>query len=394
MSVYLLLTCFTAFAAFFVRTGEDMRDVVFFGKAAAADRRRFLNGVCLTAIFTALFLVSSFRVGIGNDYYKYVEFVNRITFDAYVPTEPGFNALVRVCGLLFGKENYVAVFSVMAFFTVFLFLKAIYELSDDFFLSFVLFMTLGYYFQSLNTIRYYLALALALYSIRYLPVGEKNSPARGAWGRWTACVLLAALFHKSALVTLPFYFLASRRLGRRMLCGGTLLAALFFLSSYFFRDVYLKLFLRLYPSYERTGELSGGTSVANILRCIGVLLFAAFVLWRQSGALTEGRGFYERHHFYLLCAYGALLLYVFGQTIPQISRIGYYLTVTQLIFIPRLLSELPGDKARRFVGVLLCVAACGYFALFLRRARADEIGIVPYRSILFTEPRDYRGTWE
>ena len=125
-------------------------------------RQQMCNRVCILSVFVILFALSACRLNVGNDYAKYVEFMHLVNFNAYVPTEIGFNLLVKLIYGLSGFENYLLVFAVYAFVTIFAFLLAIYEQSDDFPLTFFLFMALGYYFQSFSTVRYYLALAAAI----------------------------------------------------------------------------------------------------------------------------------------------------------------------------------------------------------------------------------------
>lgn len=100
-----------------------------------------------------------------------------------------------------GLENFLLVFAFYAFVTVFFFLLAMYEGSDDFPLTFFFFMALGYYFQTFSTVRYYLALAIALYAMKFV--------LRRQWGRFLILVLLGSAFHKSLLVVIPLYILAS-----------------------------------------------------------------------------------------------------------------------------------------------------------------------------------------
>lgn len=165
-------------------------------------RQQILNRLCLVSVFLLLFLVSALRLNVGNDYAKYVEFMHLIRCDAVVPTEFGFNWVVKILYGISGFENYLLVFAVFAFATIYLFLKAIYQQADSFPFSFFLFMALGYYFQTFNTVRYYLALAIALFAIPYV--------LRKEWGKFILLILLGATMHKSLLVVIPLYFLASR----------------------------------------------------------------------------------------------------------------------------------------------------------------------------------------
>ena len=345
-------------------------------------RQQMCNRICLLAIFLILFALSACRLNVGNDYAKYVEFMHLVNCDSYVPTEIGFNLLVKLIYGLSGYENYLLVFAVYAFVTVLVFLLAIYEQSDEFPLSFFLFMALGYYFQTFSTVRYYLALAIALYSMKFV--------LRKQWGRFLALVLLGSAFHKSLLVVIPLYFLASRRWKKWQLG----LAALFCTTFLFLQDFYLKIVVFLYPTYEDTEYLEGGTSYINILRCAAVLIFAGVVLWMQrrqseiNVAEDEDRQVRsdledDRFRFYFYLNLGALVLYVFCSFLPIISRIGYYLTVSQILFLPMLLQQIPDKKWRRLFRVGVILAAVLYFMMYLSRADNDGVLTLPYQSFFF-----------
>ncbi len=348
-------------------------------------RQQMCNRVCLFSIFAVLFALSACRLNVGNDYAKYVEFMHLVNCDSYVPTEVGFNLLVKLIYGLSGYENYLLVFAVYAFVTVFLFMLAIYEQSDEFPLSFFLFMTLGYYFQTFSTVRYYLALAIALYSMKFV--------LRGQWGRFVALVLLGAAFHKSLLVVIPLYYLATLPWKKWQLA----MVALFCSTFLFLQDFYLKVVVFLYPTYEDTEYLEGGTSYINILRCAAVLVLAGIVLWmqrRQNRKDMEKNGMdvmeeragglkSDRFRFYFYLNLGALVLYVFCSFLPIISRIGYYLTVSHILFLPMLLKQIESAKWRRLFRVGILLAAVLYFAMYLSRADNDGVLILPYKTFFF-----------
>lgn len=345
-------------------------------------RQRLCNRVCLFAVFAILFALSACRLNVGNDYAKYVEFMHLVNCDSYVPTEAGFNLLVKIVYGLSGFENYLLVFAVYSFVTVFVFLLAMYEQSDDFGLTFFLFMTLGYYFQTFSTVRYYLALAVALYSMKFV--------LRRQWGRFFVLILLGSAFHKSLLVVIPLYILARMPWKKWQLALGGVFCTTFL----FCQDFYLKLVIFLYPTYEDTEYLEGGTSYINIMRCSAVLFFAALVYCmkkykKSSGGLPDGESLHserivdERFRFYFYLNLGALVLYVFCSFLPIISRIGYYLTVSHILFLPMLLKKVENEKWRRVFGVGICLAAVFYFAVYMSRAGNDGILILPYKTFFF-----------
>lgn len=332
-------------------------------------RQQMCNRVCLLAIFLVLFALSACRQNVGNDYAKYVEFMHLVHSNAYVPTEPGFNLLVKIIYGISGYENHLLVFAVYAFATTFLFLLAIYEQSDDFPMTYFLFMALGYYFQTFSTVRYYLALAAAFYSMKFV--------IRRQWGRFILLAVLGSFFHKSLLVILPLYFLASVTWKKWQLA----LIGLFCTTFLFLQDFYLKVVIFLYPTYEDTEYLEGGTSYINILRCLAVFVLSLFY-YRKS---IRGN---RKMQFYFYLNLGALILYTFCAFLPIISRIGYYLTVSHILFLPALIKETENKKLRRFLQAGMVLAAVLYFLIFMSRAYDDGLLILPYKSFFFHDMVD------
>ena len=327
-------------------------------------RQQMCNRVCLLSVFIVLFALSACRQNVGNDYAKYVEFMHLVRCNAYVPTEAGFNLLVKIIYGLSGFENYLLVFAVYAFVTILLFLLAIYEQSDEFPITYFLFMMLGYYFQTFSTVRYYLALAIAFYSMKFV--------IRKQWGRFVLLVILGSFFHKSLLVILPLYFLASLTWKKWQL----VLIGLFCTTFLFCQDFYLKVVVFLYPTYEDTEYLEGGTSYINILRCLAVLVLSLFY-YRKS---IQGN---RRMQFYFYLNLGALVLYVFCSFLPIISRIGYYLTISHILFLPALVLQTENENWRKLLRIGMIGAAVFYFAIFMSRAYDDGLLILPYKTFFF-----------
>ncbi len=329
------------------------------------SRQQILNGLCLVSVFLLLFGLAGCRLNVGNDYAKYVEFMHLINCDAFVPTEAGFNWIVRIIYNLSGFENYLLVFAFFAFFTVLIFMAAIYKQADSFGFSFFLFMAFGYYFQSFNTVRYYLALAIAVAVIPYV--------LRQEWLKFILLVLLGATLHKSILVVLPLYFLASLSWKKWQLG----LAAVFCSTFFFMQDFYLKAVIFLYPTYEDTEYLEGGTSIVNIARCLAVLVFS-LIYYKKT--VKDSR----RNRFYFYCNLGALVMYVCCSFLPIISRIGYYLTITHIFFLPALIDGVENRKLKKLFTAGVIGAAVLYFAVFiLMKAGNDGLRILPYETFMF-----------
>ena len=132
------------------------------GGAPFMERRQARNRIAVFAIFCLMTGVSACRIAVGNDYWVYRDNFKLIAQGRYVSYEPGFNLIVKWIQELFGYDHYLPVFAFFSFVTVFFFVKALLDQGSSFAISLFLLMTGGYYFNSLNTVRYYLALAVAL----------------------------------------------------------------------------------------------------------------------------------------------------------------------------------------------------------------------------------------
>ena len=336
---------------------------------APTDRSR--GGAAVRLAFVMIFLVmvipEALRVNTGNDYMKYVEFMHLANVEgAYLVTEPGFNILVRVVYGLCGYENYLLVFALFAAGTAAMALLGLRLQAQDFSFSFFLFLMFGYYLQSYNTVRYYLAMSIIMVALYFF--------ARREWAGFAAMVLLAACFHKSALVVFALWPLCLLPWNLPMTAAAAALGIAVNLPM--LRGLWMDVLTKLYPSYANTDFLGQVRfSYVNIARCGVVLLLALYDLHARG---IRKKDLPDTERFYFNASLLALGIYVFGSFVPEVSRIAYYLSVTQLFYLPVLLLRSPG-KIRR----LAVFAAVLYFAAFLYKAGTPTIRILPYRSIVF-----------
>lgn len=335
-------------------------------------RQRAINKLYIVGIFAVLFLVSALRFDIGNDYAQYTLTAHEAYVGGYVVTEPGFNVLVRAVYTMFHGEYYEIVFALFAFVTLLVFLHTFYRDSADFSQSFFLFMMLGLYFQTFNTVRYYFALSVALCCMRY--VLERD------YIRFVFFILLAALFHKSVLLVLPVYFAASFAWKKWVYVLGVLAGAVCFAG----RGLLLKLALLFYPSYKDTIYLEGGMSLTSVVRIFAVLVLYLWFM-RYMGSEFQRQEVCKEIRFYGQLNFLAFLAATFFSFLPVVTRIVYYFSVSQLLLIPLMGKQLKDDAVKLRIKVTVLVVCVLYFALFLLQAHQAGVGLLPYRMWLFEE---------
>lgn len=373
MQLYLWITLITILIAWFVKNGEQgvlagrQRQVY---RQEGITRRQGVNLLCLGAIFVILFLLSALRLEVGNDYGTYVNTIHEIYVGGYVVTEPLFNGIVKLLCELSGGENYLLVFALFAFITIALFLNVLYKQCDSFFLGFFLLMTLGIYFRTFNTVRYYFVLALTLYSFRYVLKKE--------YGKFILLIGLGAFFHKSVLVVIPLYLLAALPWKKWHIGAMAALGA----TAVVFQSRLIQLALFFYPSYRDTIYLETESGLfGNLLtigRCAIVLALALFCY----GESVEGR---EENRFYFQLNLLAIGLYTFASFLPLVGRIGYYLITSHMLFIPALLKGVQEEKKRKLLTGAVILACLLYFLFFLRTANQEGVRVLPYKTWLFYE---------
>lgn len=336
--------------------------------------KSFHNRLYITGIFVVLFLLLALRFDIGNDYRQYTQTAHEAYVGGYVVTETGFNLLVRFLYFLAGGECYELVFAVFAFMTLALFIKAFVRQSVDFSQTFFLFMMLGLYFQTFNTVRYYLALSIALFSMKY--VLEKDYIKFVFW------ILLGALFHKSVLLVLPVYWIATFEWKRWQIAAGLLASALCFAG----KGLIMRLALMLYPSYKNTVYLEGGGTSTSVLRTLAVLALYFWFIW-YAGDVVKGKSWYRELRFYGQLNMLALVTGTFFSFLPVVTRIVYYFGVSQLFLIPLILHNIENERVCKKVTGVIYMACIVYFLLFLLQAHLDGVKLLPYRSWLFESER-------
>lgn len=367
MALYILITLGTVALSLLVVPYEKITTYEI-------NRKQAVCRVSVAAIFTVLFLLSAFRMEVGNDYKNYAITCHEVWVNGYVVTEPGFNWLVKGIYTLAGGENYVAVFAVFAFFTLALFLTVFRKYSQSFFLSFMMFMTLGLYFRTFNTVRYYFVLAVALYSLVLLTKSKHFA--------FLALIVMASFFHKSVLFVIPAYYMAyfiHKKYHYLLLGIGSVCLLLG-------KKIVMQVAVKLYPSYQNTEYLEQSATVSEQLPgmflALLVLLMSVFSYKEQ---IKENREYRICFNLNLM----ALLLMTCGYYIPLLSRFTYYLTISHLLLVPAVIMNSRDRKKQTALTCVLLAVCILYFLLFLTMAKEPGIRVLPYHTWIMDGMKEY-----
>lgn len=383
--VYIILILVTTGLALLVQNGEyvSLARKGGYGPGGYRPRSReqARNGVLMIGIYLLLAGVSACRIAVGNDYWVYRENFKLIAQRRHVASEIGFNLVVKVLVMIFGYDNYLPVFGFFSLVTVIFFVLALRDQGDNFAFSLFLLLTEGFYFYSLNTVRYYLALAMALFAMIYV--------LRREYGKFILVILAGALFHKSILLVIPVYllagFLARLKWKKAYVIAGSILGTVFLTSLFWGQGLYRKIIFLIYPFYENSQFDQSKISYKNLGIALGAVALCtlAWLMNRRKGeGAPSGEDLLAMKFYGILNMFG-LVAFCCGGFVPEVTRVGYYMTVAQVFLIPRLISVLR-PKWFRIVCCCGCIAVFVlHFALLLRQMLQVDVRLLPYLNWIF-----------
>lgn len=355
-SIILLATCVASFAKIKVNGGIL---ILRFGKTWKIEiNKKF--GICFWAVFAILAFFSAIRDGIGIDYYEYFRHIEIIQEGLPDYMEEGFQRVVLFLSRFDESPRFIVI--VFGVITIWLYVRAIWEESVNVRDSIFIFLCWGYYFLTFNTIRNYFALALVLYAIKFIKEDKKSL--------FYIFVLIASTFHKTALVCIPIYFLATLKLRKEhfVLLSALTLAALVG-KKYLRRIVFI-----FYPHFENNVYDTGRISYFNIIKALAIILLCLYC-YRQIERDKMNRFFFNLNVF-------SFLFYVGMYWTPEISRIGFYMNATSIFLVPNAVESIHSVTQRKRIRGVLYVGSILMFVLLCREYYTPTTKLLPYAAWL------------
>ncbi|MGS0696503.1 EpsG family protein [Shewanella sp. 0m-4] len=161
-----------------------------------------------------VFVVSVVRFDVGPDYMAYVEAVNSVLkYGESVQLDYWF--LSKLTLLFSGVDN--TFFYVLAtyFFVTYGLILNRWSKECSILIALMVFICFGFYFDSLDRVRQFLAISIFFFSYTFFLEGKYKS--------WFACVCFGFVSHASFLLVLPFYFVY------KVKTNGVLLGSILFI---------------------------------------------------------------------------------------------------------------------------------------------------------------------
>lgn len=259
-----------------------------------------------------LVLFAGLRYNVGRDFQSY-----KVIFLTILngKTEIGFRLLNLI--VLLSGFNFQVVFLISSFITIILVYKTIIKISPYITLSLFLFLSLGFLLESFNIIRQWIAISIFFYASIFI-VQKKFFP-------YFLLILIAALFHKSALISIPFYFLGNVSFNRYTLIILLIFSIIF---SFFINLHELMLNTPFYSNYFQKGNELVSADLG--LGYVSKLLIGIFVILFYSEIVAQGNFARMSVNFFF---FYLITLAVFRDS-QVLVRIGYYFHIFLIVVIP------------------------------------------------------------
>lgn len=320
--------------------------------------------VFLAIAFVTMVLAAGLRDrSVGTDTSTYIgnfqslqTFADAMTFGSYTG-EYGYWILNWL--LHFVSDKYMVLLVVIAVVVVGCYQLTIVKYSLNHLISFFVFMTMGFYTFFFNGARQ--GIACAIYALAIGPLFDRNLI------KYLGLVLLASLFHKTAIMTLPVYFVFNKD---NTIKTNLLIFLIGVAGAYFFQNfVDLgKIFDERYQYYG-TGTEGGGYYIIGLMSLIGCffLIYKNFIhVYREQYGL-----------FLNMFLFGVMISVVsglMGANPSGVLRFSLYFNISAVFLWPIVFKNLANLSGKILIIFIFVIGHLTLYALTTERFS----NLIPY----------------
>lgn len=282
----------------------------------------------LVITFGYMWFLATFRLNIGFDYGSYLRIFNEVAETGSLmeairqqPFEPGFVALNYLLKpFVYDAPVLYGIYSALIFIPVGIF---IYQNCKDAWLSTWMYVTLAYFYSSMNFVRANIACGISLLGYKFL---RERKPIP-----YFIIILLASTIHRTALIMIPLYFLSLIPLNWKSgLAYGVLTITGAVAAPWLVNDVLTNY---AFASYKDSIFTTNGLSLIFLMvpTTILVACLALYPVWkRRDPAATT----------LLYMAIFSWIIWLAGTRVFILERFSHYAYLLMLVALPSALSAL------------------------------------------------------
>ncbi|MRH42690.1 EpsG family protein [Aquibacillus halophilus] len=305
------------------------------------------NKVLIFGALLSLIVTSGFRSGVGDTgAYKHIYVINDFTWE-FIKSQNdiGFGILQMVLKKYVSEDPQILIFTT-ALITNLLVVSVLYNYSRMIELSLYVYITGGLFLVSMNGIRQALAAAIVFTATKFLIDGN--------FKMYFLIVIFASFFHQTALILLPFYFLARLKAWSKatvaLIAFAVIIVIGFDMFSTFLFSVIANTQYGVYKDFDEGG--------ANILR---VAVAAVPIAVAYLGRSKLRKVFPESDYIVNMALLGFIVMIIATQN-WVFARFSIYFGLYQLILISWIVKIFKErDQSLIYYGIIICYFGYYYY---------------------------------
>lgn len=285
---------------------------------------------------------------VGADTLKYVKYYNyfrglnislsEMLMHPPLAFERGYLTLMYICDVFnVSSRMFIVIISIIINILI---LRFIYYISDDFILSIWLFIALEYFSLSFTMLRQMIAIGLILNSYIYIERKEKYKSL--------GLILIAILFHKTAIVFLPFYIIFNMKIcnsNNELLKKGVnffksykliICISIIFFSKIILTKPILLICSYIYPGYVAVHNNDFPTLFFVMM---GILIISIII---ESKHNVKN----ERYQQLQFLMFASCLIQIFVIEFSEISRASLNTYVFIIALLPLMINKIDNKKLK------------------------------------------------
>lgn len=310
-----------------------------------------INSYKLKIIIIAVILIffAGFRYNVGADYIQYA-----LNFKAYcnqtlaLNGEPGIRIVSRIASKIYNESS--AMFFCMSLITVGLCIFTIAKNSPYFIISILLYIFLGCWHESFNSVRQSAAAAILFFGHKYIK--ERD------FKKWLLFCFIGYLFHTSAIVFIPIYFLPqNKKINLKTV-------SIFIIIGFFAAMFYDK-------AWEFIGFIQNKEFVIDLYSTNSISIFRILVAWtpilfyminfKNREIISSKKADFNFYAFMSLLSATVILA---SRNSTYLGRLVIYLDIYNVLFWAYMLNQFSIKKLNTRIWTII-IMAC-YFLYYLK----------------------------
>ena len=353
--------------------------IVSAGLFSYGIRKRLKFFVAISLIIPIL--IGGFRYGVGTDYFNSINLYNnhtKLSFGEFIENN-GFGELLfftleKIAYSVFHDPRFIFVISVGLTILFFYLGVRVYKLKYPG-LVYLLYLT-TIFPMTLNAVRQGVAMSLVFFASTFILKAEK--------AKYVFMIMIAGLFHISALLLLPVYFLG------RFVYGNSIQKE----KKGAVGPEYIKYFIRIafsivvisliclnvfaiilsIPGFEKYELYLGFNEQGNnyIFFIKAALIVLTIVLSRR----TVFKGCIYQNKLILLFSIVEVVLLTLGFISPPVKRESLYFSPFLLLILPNIIDAVKGNSAKIITYAMLALYGIAFFTVSYHVL--DQADIIPY----------------